>query len=325
MVWVRKVDETGRKSDAATGFVVEPNAIATAFQAVDSARGLEVEFADGRKAKTDQVFALSRTGDWAILKVDTGSLAPIPSGNPKEVSVGERLLAFNVDSNVRVIGGVDIGGRSIVPGYGARIQLAPAVSPEAVGGPLLDSYGRVVGILGGSLTPGARVERRAVKSSQGLWTLTGPANAATAISEVPRSLPATVQSLEELARAGILTPSITAMPEFLYGGTVATLPKRAEDPMPPDAAEFSPRDAVVNVYSFWKREAKISKGEISASVYDVGNHVRVTIPPKKFTLRDEPTRISFGFAPTPLQPGLYRIDLLWDGRPAWRTFIRITE
>jgi hypothetical protein len=95
--------------------------------------------------------------------------------------------------------------------------------------------------------------------------------------------------------------------------------------MPPDAAEFSPRDASVNVYSFWKHQAKISKGEISASVYDAGNHVRGTIPPKKISLRDEPTRFSFGFGPSSLQPGIYRIDLLWDGHPVWRTFIRITE
>jgi len=94
-----------------------------------------------------------------------------------------------------------------------------------------------------------------------------------------------IKSLDQLAREGILTAAVVAMPEFVYGGTVANLPKRAANPMPPDSSEFSRLEA----------------------------------------LRGEPTRISFAFSPSPLQVGIYRIDLLWDGRPTWRTFIRISE
>jgi hypothetical protein len=61
------------------------------------------------------------------------------------------------------------------------------------------------------------------------------------------------------------------------------------------------------------------------SIYDARNGVRATVPPKKITLRGESKRFSFAFSPSPLRPGIYRIDLLWDGRPAWRTFIRISE
>ena len=66
IVWIRKLDETGRKADVSTGFIIKPDTIATAFQSIDSAKGLEVEFSDGRKVKTDEVFAVSRLGDWAI-------------------------------------------------------------------------------------------------------------------------------------------------------------------------------------------------------------------------------------------------------------------
>jgi len=179
--------------------------------------------------------------------------------------------------------------------------------------------------LGGSLTPGAKIEPRALRVSPGLWTLIGTINSATAISELPPNPGGPGKSLDQLADEGILTAAVLAMPEFVYGGTVASLPKRAADPMPPDSSEFSRRDASVNVYSLWQRKAKMSKGEISASVYDTGNRVCATVPPKKITLRNEPTRISFAFSPSPLLPGIYRIDLLWDGHPAWRTFVRISE
>jgi hypothetical protein len=322
---IRKVDETGRKSDPCTGFVIEKNGIASAFQCIDSAKSLEIEFSDGRKVPTDHILAASRMGDWAVVSADTGTLTPVQRGEPNAISVGNRLLAFNVDSKVRVIGGVDIGGRSFVTGFGARIQLAPAVESEAVGGPLLDLSGRVVGILGGSMTPGARIERRLVKTSQGLTAFSASTNAATAISEVSEINKGPAQSLDQLDRDGILTPNVTAMPEFLYGGTVKNLPRRAEDPLPEDTAEFSRRDSFVNVYSFWKREGKTSKGTLSATVCDVSNHVRVTVPPKKVALLNESTRFSFGFGPSPLLPGVYRIDLLWDNRPVWRTYIRITD
>jgi len=36
-------------------------------------------------------------------------------------------------------------------------------------------------------------------------------------------------------------------------------------------------------------------------------------------------RSSFSFALGPLSPGIYRIDLIWDDEPVWRTFIRVTD
>ena len=234
-------------------------------------------------------------------------------------------MAFNVDSRARVIGVVDVSGQRVVPGYGARIQIAQAIEPAAVGGPILNSFGGVVGILGGSLTPGAKLEQRAINVSPGLWTLIGTINSATSISEIPQNLPASGKSLDQLDREGILTAAVVAMPEFMYGGTGASALKRGSDPMPPDSSEFSRSEASLNVYSLWQRKAKASKGEVSVSIYDAGNRVCATGPPKKITLRGEPTRISFAFSPSPLQDGIYRIDMLWDGRPTWRTFIRINE
>lgn len=325
VVWIRKLDGTGRRFDLASGFVLEPNVIATSFQAIDSAARLEVEFADGRKSETDEILGFSRNADWALLRIDTHSLAPIRRGDHSAVAVGEHLAAFNVDGGTRILGTVDIGGQGVVTGFGRRIQISPAVAPEAAGGPLIDTLGTVVGILGGSLNPGSRIARNASSISPGLWALLAVENGATAISELPASMPSSGKTLAQLADESALTKPLTPMPEFIYGGTTANLPARASDPMPPDASEFSKRDRQVSIYSMWARKGKLSRGEITVIMFDSQNRVRMNIPAKKLGLSEIPQRFSVGFSPATLDPGVYRLDLNWDGRPAWRTFIRVTE
>ena len=41
------------------------------------------------------------------------------------------------------------------------------------------------------------------------------------------------------------------------------------------------------------------------------------------TARLVPDRNAFRFVPGPLSPGVYRIDLCWDGQAVWRTFIKV--
>ena len=325
VVWIRKLDGNGKRSDLSSGFVLEPNVIPTSFQAVDSAAKLEVEFADGRKGETDEILAFSRNADWALLRMDTHALKPIRRGDGKSVAVGERLAAFNVDGETRVLGTVDIGGQGIIAGFGRRIQISPSVVPAAAGGPLIDTAGAVAGILGGSLNPGSRIARNASSISPGLWALLAVENGATSITEIPLSIPSAGKTLAQLAADGSLTAPITPMPEFIYGGTTANLPARASDAMPPDASEFSKHDRQVSLYAMWARKGKLSKGEITVVMFDSQNRVRMNVATKKIGLSEIPQRFSIGFSPATLDPGVYRLDMNWDGRPAWRTFIRITE
>ena len=95
---------------------------------------------------------------------------------------------------------------------------------------------------GGSLNPGSR-------------------NARNAFSILPLSIPSARKTLAQLAGEGVVTPPLTLMPEFICGGTTANLPARASDPMPPDASEFSQRDA--SIYSMWAKKRKLSKCEIT--------------------------------------------------------------
>jgi hypothetical protein len=101
--------------------------------------------------------------------------------------------------------------------------------------------------------------------------------------------------------------------------------KSAGDPLPRETYEFSRRDGLVWVISEWQKKGKVSKGMLSAKVYDDQNRVRVTVAPKKTSLPLSLLRSGFNFALQPLSPGIYRIDLIWDDEPVWRTFIRVTD
>ena len=323
LVWVHKVDESGRRADTASGFVIGKNRVATAFQAIDSARKFQIEFPGGRIVEGDEVLALSRLGDWALLKAETGDTPPLATGDPSAIAIGQRLIACNVESGGRTIGGVDIDGRRSVAGFGERIQYSPELTAEAAGGPLLDSFGRVVAILGGSLMPGARVGRRNMDLSPALWTFNR--QTAVPISVLPAQVPEAGQRLADLEAQGKLTAPVHSMEEFLLGGTALNVSKDATQGLPTSVSEFSMKDVQVCVYSLWQQKGKRSKGVISAKIYDAQNRARVDFLGRKLSLSAVPVRNAFSFAPGPLGPGVYRIDMYWDTQVVWRTFIRVTE
>lgn len=38
-----------------------------------------------------------------------------------------------------------------------------------------------------------------------------------------------------------------------------------------------------------------------------------------------PGAVSFSVSPKTIQPGFYRVDVMWNGQPAWRAYVRITD
>ena len=325
VVRIHKLDAQGHRIDTSSGSVIGTNAVATAFQAIDMAAGLEIEFADGRKVQTAEVLANSRLDDWAIVKVDTGGIVPIPRGNAATVPVGSRLAAFNVDAGTRVIMPVDVGAVSAPAGYGLRIRFSPGASSEAAGGPLIDEDGKLVGVVGGSLTPGSRPSRL-VREQVLNFSIEAPANSGAAISLLPASIPAAGSSLADLAASRVLSPPVNLMPEFHYGGVTRDLTKNGSERSVRDEREFSSRDDIpINVYGYWVKRGKVSKGEISAAIFDASNHQWAAFPPKKITLKDDEQRVAISFSGKGLRAGYYRIDMCWDGQAVWRAYIHITE
>ena len=275
----------------------------TALQVVDGASKLEIEFAGGRKAGTEQLANWSRAGDWAVVVADTGSAPALERGEPERVAVGERLIVFAVEGDAKAIGGVDISGKRVVQGFGERIQFSPPIAIEAAGGPLLDLRGKVVGIVGGSVMPGARFDGHHMSVSPALGMAAKTLTAATPMFAMAGQTPAKVSALSELVAAGVLTAPLSDMDGLVYVTTSLEMNKGASDPLPREVSEFTRRDKQVWVTSEWQKKGKVSKGFLSAKVYDDQNRVRVNVEPKKMSLPSTLMRSSFGFSPGPLEAG----------------------
>lgn len=325
LVWVHRLDPSLRRVDSSSGFVIGAGRVATAFQAIDGAVALEIEFNDGRKVMTNEIWACHRAADWAIVKADTQNVPPLVLGDPKDVAIGQRFIIFNIEgARARMLGGVDFAARENVPGFGERLRITPSPTAESMGGPLLDASGRVVGILGGSCAPGARSSRVGSWISPGLWTRVDVHNGATPITALTKP-PYSPSTLETLTQQRVLTPPFQPVPYLTYCGTTRTLPK-ALNLLMQDSFEFSRADPQLFVYTMWQKKDKTSKVLFSARVYDAINRSLVEIEPKKVSLMENAPSVAwFSLVPDSLGLGTFRVDILINGLPVSRTFFQVVE
>lgn len=297
------------------------------------ADGVEVEFSDGRKTLLAEVLAYNATDDWALLKADTGLTNALATSESVTVSIGERLVVFNAEPQAtRVIGGVDYTGRKASAKI-ERYVFSPALANEAMGGPLLDVNGNVVGILSGCVAPGTRLGGGG-RLMVGVGAQLCARNTAVPIGAVMEGLQATPLTFQTLKSSAVIAKPVRKVSSFLHGGTqradVAARQRRIKGRLAlDDEAEFNKVDAAVTVYSWWQHPDP-TKGQpaisIAATIYDADNHPRLQVQPKSVKVsKGVPTEYTFTFPTAALEPGIYRIDTLADSTCVWRTFIQIRD
>jgi S1-C subfamily serine protease len=324
LVWVHKLDRAGLRKDTTSGFIVGSDSILTAFQSIDMAAALEIEFADGTASKTTEMRAFNRLQDWALVKAATQGRPPLPIGKSSAAVVGEQAIVFSVGSGPsRTIGAVDITGRGVVRGFGDRIHINPPLPLMSVGGPLLDNYGNVVGIIGGSVAPGMYGDHR---KASGALILLRPASSlvsATPIDGIALRPEFPAASLQNLLETGILTAPLSSTPEFSFG---AVTDRVGADYSYVARNQFPRNNSKIIVYTMWQAKGELNKGVISINVYDSNNKVRSTVQPQTLELPPHKLiRYQCNLGTNNIEAGLYRIDLLWNGAPIWRANIAITE
>ncbi len=136
--------------------------ILTSLHVVTQATEIELVFADGTRSSA-QVVATQPEHDIAVVRASLPAtqLVPATLGNPNAMRVGDDVYAvgnpFGLYSSISagVISGFD---RSFRPQDSAQrledlIQIDAAVNPGNSGGPLLNRYGEVIGIVTGLVNP----------------------------------------------------------------------------------------------------------------------------------------------------------------------------
>ncbi len=136
--------------------------ILTALHVVDGAAEILLTFADGSQSR-GQVVATQPENDIAVVQPEQlpALLFPAVLGNPNAMQIGDE--AYAVGNPFGLYGSMSSGvisgfNRSFETEDGSKrleglIQIDSAVNPGNSGGPLLNRYGQVVGIVVGILNP----------------------------------------------------------------------------------------------------------------------------------------------------------------------------
>ena len=145
-----------------SGSVIDANGhILTNYHVVERAQKLTVNFG-GDQVYTARMIGGDPDTDLAVIKLDSppAGLTVVPLGDSDKLSVGQKVLAignpFGLDRTLTtgVISGLQrpIRARNGRP-IDAAIQTDASINPGNSGGPLLDKFGRMIGINSQILSP----------------------------------------------------------------------------------------------------------------------------------------------------------------------------
>jgi S1-C subfamily serine protease len=164
LIQVKGPSVNGSETDGLGSGVVIDDAgdILTALHVVADAVAIQVTFADGSQSSASVLNATPAT-DTAVLKADQppATIVAATLGNPNNMAVGDEVYA--VGSPFGLVNSITAGvisgfNRSFkAPDSGTElqglIQIDAAVNPGNSGGPLLNRYGQVIGIVEGIANP----------------------------------------------------------------------------------------------------------------------------------------------------------------------------
>jgi S1-C subfamily serine protease len=178
----------GQILNPGAGFFIAKGLVVTAFQVIDGASTLRLTTVGGNVAEVKDVAAWNRRQDWALLDVANLEVPPIAAASSSSAVVGDRCYFLEVSApGSPTIVTTSVTGKNTIPEAGARINLATGPSNAGLGGALLDEYGELIGVTGGTLVPGASTlesARSGVPATRLLPSGIAGSAMATPISEV---------------------------------------------------------------------------------------------------------------------------------------------
>lgn len=164
LIQVQTLGENAEEEDGlGTGVVINDDGdILTSLHVVTNTTSIQLTFADGTESGA-QVIAMVPEDDIAVLRPNQlpALLIPATLGNPNALHIGDEAfvvghpLGLYSSMSSGVISGLD---RTFRPPNSEQrlrglIQIDAAVNPCNSGGPLLNRYGQVVGIVAGLANP----------------------------------------------------------------------------------------------------------------------------------------------------------------------------
>jgi S1-C subfamily serine protease len=320
---VESVDAKGERLRTGAGFLVAEGQVATAFQTIEGATRIRVSASRGNPVDSDTLVGWNRRQDWAVLRTPPLEGPPPALDRKTAVQVGDRCAFVNTGAEgARVLADASIVGIQDFPEAGPRLSLSAPIDHRSVGAPLFNEYGEVVGIVGGTLTPGLSALRPMHMTSMMATVQT----MAVPLTVLPPAWPEATTPLAELATRGLFTPPLAGGLNVLTGLIARAVEMRNGLPYPVEQGpEISRRQGEAIAYLTWDPQEK-RDGMAVFRIHDLDNKVLMEGKPVKVSLRPRQYTVSqWRFPLAPLKPGLYRIDLCIDQVPYWRDYIRVVD
>jgi Trypsin-like peptidase domain len=316
----------GRRLRTGSAFIAGDGLWLTAFQMIDGAATLRLALPDGTRTETKTIAAWDRLRDWALLRAETRGIAPLKRAAPGSWAVGDRVFTLDVPSSGnRVLVDESITGKQTFSDLGPRLNLSNLAAVPAVGAPVLNEFGEVMGVLGGSLFPGmpSGFGNKNIIVMQGLRE----GSLATPMEAIPVEPSAGGKTLTELDAMNEFVRPLVNNDELLYG-IVGTHVQQNRGQWPSageQKTEFSHADGVCQIVLLWNPRGKL-RGKIALAVYDVRNHQLNDSKPVPIKLNSGTyATSSFELQLAALRAGMYRADVLYDDVPVWRAYFRVVD
>jgi hypothetical protein len=326
-VRIENLSEKGAVQREGLGFVVEGGAVLTAFQVIDGAGRLRITPASGVAVETDQVSAVQRWEDWAVLKP---ALPAAQEFFTRAVtgawSVGEHCLTLNTnEAGALTIVDAQITGIQKVPNAGERISVSIQLDRKAIGAPLFNEFGEVVGLIGGVPFPGALSPLEFTFAFAQQRYSPYP-SAAIPISKVkPGSEPS---SLSQLAADGTLMPAVVPVINTARSAIAKKIEYKTSYPDAQDERfVYKKTENQVTALVIWHPQKKL-KASVSFRLFNLNNRlIAESKPGKKISFDPSAPFVAstWPIALSSLPNDTYRVDVRIDDETAWRGFFRVTD
>ncbi len=215
-VTLQRFDKNGRQIGEASGFFLQGGDLITAFQAVDGATSVKIKSSEGTPQPLSTVVAFDRIKDWIVFKTPNGTAAGGLPRSAGKMAVGEKFESLNINSaGGRTLVDASISGVQSSPGGGERFSIVSSLPHEAVGSPVFDDYGEVVGVLASTEIPGSVSLYRQKESNLAFIGFPGNISYSELHNEVSFALPLpqvpeNVQTIsyQQLLDSGQITPPV---------------------------------------------------------------------------------------------------------------------
>ena len=327
-VRVESINAKGTRRNVGTGFFIARGKLLTAFQVIDGAAKVRVAGPQGGSIEVTEVHTFNRRQDWIILNVPLEGMPSLERDATNAAAIGDRSFFLDVPAEgSRVLVDTSLIGKQDLGPAGDRLNLSDTVNRRAIGSPLLNEYGEVIGLIGGSLLPGAAfLEDAAFAARSHTLGVASRGTFAVPIALV-NDTASGATTIDGLLRDGQFMPPLASTQSVLSGVLARSVNKKTNPPQPiEERLEFSRSNAQGVLLLTWLPTEK-RKGYPSLRVYDLDNRlISETLNKKKITVT--PNKLSYSLWDlnlAPLQPGIYRVDVLLDGDFVWRTFFRMVE